>query len=418
MKILHTADWHLGHKFHGNNRQAEHDHFLQWLLETLAEEQPDVLIVAGDVFDNANPSAEAEARFYKFLYDAGLLVQGIQIIVTAGNHDSAGRIEAPSVLMRGQRIYLRGIVEREGNAPDGLIGYKKLLVPLRDIQTDEVKALGLMVPFLRMSDLPDGDTSSEGMRRFFAGLHEEADRSAYAGVPRIVIAHFYATGAELSPQDDAERYIIGGQEAIDVKSLGKGVSYVALGHIHKPMRIGGQEAYYAGSPIPMSFAEVGYQHGINKVILSADGGVQVSRLLYEPLRQLLRIPTKAVVNKAEALSLIDRLPDAQEGESTEAWPYLEIKIREDEPDFSLAGDIKMRLADKAVVFCRVQRDLAVAENATTHEVVSTLDRFTQAAPVEMLKVIYENRYKTEVPEKLIALFREAEQAAEEEHNIE
>ena len=96
MKILHTADWHLGNNFHGYDRTDEHRHFLRWLLEVMEEKQPDVLIVAGDVFDTANPSARAEELLYDFLLRATQTVRGLQIVLIAGNHDSAGRLEAPA----------------------------------------------------------------------------------------------------------------------------------------------------------------------------------------------------------------------------------------------------------------------------------------------------------------------------------
>ena len=110
MKILHTADWHLGNNFHGYDRTDEHRHFLRWLLEVMEEKQPDVLIVAGDVFDTANPSARAEELLYDFLLRATQTVRGLQIVLIAGNHDSAGRLEAPASLLKTLNIYVRGTV--------------------------------------------------------------------------------------------------------------------------------------------------------------------------------------------------------------------------------------------------------------------------------------------------------------------
>ena len=88
MKILHTADWHLGNTFHAHSRLNEHKHFLRWLLGVLKERQPDALLITGDVFDSPNPSAAAEELLYDFLLRATLTVPGLQVVMTAGNHDS------------------------------------------------------------------------------------------------------------------------------------------------------------------------------------------------------------------------------------------------------------------------------------------------------------------------------------------
>ena len=99
MKILATSDWHLGNLFHGNDRLPEHKHFLKWLLEQIAEQKPDALLIAGDIFDNGNPSAAAQTVYYEFLADATQLCPNMQVIITAGNHDSASRLEAPRPLL-------------------------------------------------------------------------------------------------------------------------------------------------------------------------------------------------------------------------------------------------------------------------------------------------------------------------------
>ena len=104
MKILATSDWHLGNLFHGNDRLPEHKHFLQWLLVQIAEQKPDALLVAGDIFDNGNPSAAAQTVYYEFLADATHLCPNMQIIITAGNHDSASRLEAPRPLLARYQI--------------------------------------------------------------------------------------------------------------------------------------------------------------------------------------------------------------------------------------------------------------------------------------------------------------------------
>ena len=113
MKIIHTADWHLGNVFHGHSRQEEHAHFLAWLLNVVRQRRPDALILSGDIFDSPNPPASAERRLYDFLTDVTTAVEGLQVVITAGNHDSGQRLEAPAELLRRSNVYVRGIIRRD-----------------------------------------------------------------------------------------------------------------------------------------------------------------------------------------------------------------------------------------------------------------------------------------------------------------
>ena len=110
ISILHTADWHLGQTFFGFDRVAEHIHFLKWLKSKLVLEDIDVLLISGDIFDVSNPSAQAQRQFYKFIQEVTELLPFIQIIVIAGNHDSASRLEAPLPLVEDKRTYIKGLI--------------------------------------------------------------------------------------------------------------------------------------------------------------------------------------------------------------------------------------------------------------------------------------------------------------------
>ena len=112
MKIICTSDWHLGNLFHGDVRLPEHRHFLSWLLTQISEQQPAALLVAGDVFDNGNPSAAAQALYYQFLVDAHAAAPAMLTVITGGNHDSASRLEAPRSILGSLNIEVRGQVHR------------------------------------------------------------------------------------------------------------------------------------------------------------------------------------------------------------------------------------------------------------------------------------------------------------------
>ena len=127
MKILHTADWHLGQTFYEYDRREEHLHFLEWLKQQIRQHEIDVLLIAGDVFDSPNPSAESQRMYYRFLREVTSENPSLQIIIIAGNHDSAARLEAPNPLLEDMNVTVRGVVRRNA---EGDIDLQHLIVPL------------------------------------------------------------------------------------------------------------------------------------------------------------------------------------------------------------------------------------------------------------------------------------------------
>ena len=126
LRILHTSDWHLGHTLHDLDRQHEHDHFLSWLIDVLGKEQIDSLLITGDLFDSANPSAQSQARWFGFLARIRALYPRLDILVIGGNHDSAARLDAPRPILESMNINIIGGLPRD---EDGVIEMDKLLVP-------------------------------------------------------------------------------------------------------------------------------------------------------------------------------------------------------------------------------------------------------------------------------------------------
>ena len=126
MKVIHTADWHLGQTFFGYERYREHQVFLDWLCYVIKERNIDLLLIAGDVFDSPNPSAEAQKMFYSFLTRITCENKDLQVIITAGNHDSAARLEAPNSLLGVFNTTVSGIV----HYINGDIDYNRMIVPL------------------------------------------------------------------------------------------------------------------------------------------------------------------------------------------------------------------------------------------------------------------------------------------------
>ena len=253
MKILHTSDWHLGQKFISREREEEHRLALDWLVATIVEEEIDLLIVAGDVFDIGNPPNYARALYYGF-FKKLRRSNCRHIVVTAGNHDSPHMLDAPKELLQLLDIHVVGAAT-EDPAEEVLI--------LKN-EKNEPEAIVAAVPFLRDQDLRravSGETGQDRIERIKEGIlaHYEAVAKAAEDfkklkVPIIATGHLYATGAEASDKQD--NIYLGNLENIRVDQFPKVFGYVALGHIHRAQAVGGEEHIrYSGSLIPLSFSE-------------------------------------------------------------------------------------------------------------------------------------------------------------------
>lgn len=402
IRILHTADWHLGQTFFGYDRTQEHEHFLDWLAGVLTKNKIDVLIVAGDVFDVSNPSAASQRMFYRFIHRVTTENPGLQLVIVAGNHDSAARLESPLPLLQEMRTEIKGIVRKQ----NGKIDYEHLLVELKNA-AGEVEALCLAVPFLRQGDYPvvetEGNPYAEGVKELYARLLKYALKKRTDGQALVAVGHLLATGSEIAEKDHSERIIIGGLESVSPESFSEQIVYTALGHIHKAQRVSGRENIrYAGSPLPMSFAEKHYHHGVVKVTLDEGWAVEIEKLEYTPLVRLLSIPATEAAAPDEVLDELRGLELPED----EPMPYLEVKVKLSEPEPMLRQQIEEILEGKPVRLVRIVSSYRQAAEGSVEEEVLAAG-LQEMNPLQIVKATFENSYQTEMPEELVKLFQEA-----------
>ena len=401
IRILHTADWHLGQTFFGYDRTQEHEHFLDWLAGVLTKNKIDVLIVAGDVFDVSNPSAASQRMFYRFIHRVTTENPRLQLVVVAGNHDSAARLESPLPLLQEMRTEIKGIVHKQ----NGKIDYEHLLVELKNA-AGEVEALCLAVPFLRQGDYPvvetEGNPYAEGVKELYARLLKYALKKRTDGQALVAVGHLLATGSEIAEKDHSERIIIGGLESVSPESFPEQIVYTALGHIHKAQRVSGRENIrYAGSPLPMSFAEQHYHHGVVKVTLDEGWAVEIEKLEYTPLVRLLSIPATEAAAPDEVLDELRGLELPED----EPMPYLEVKVKLSEPEPMLRQQVEEILEGKPVRLARIVSFYRQAAEGSVEEEVLTAG-LQEMNPLQIVKATFENSYQTEMPEELVNLFQE------------
>ena len=403
MKIIHTADWHLGNVFHRHNRVAEHRHFFGWLRDTIVQQQPDALIVSGDIFDGPNPAAEVQRLFYDFLTHLSVEHPGMSIILIAGNHDSGARLEAGEELLRLHNIFVRGTVWKDA---EGETYFERMILPLAPRGSDTAEVVCYALPFLRPADYPAGLSVQDGLRHYLTNLDKRLKKTAFKRLPVVVAAHFYAHGALIQAHEHSERLVVGGQDMVEIDTMGKAYAYVALGHIHRPQAVGNcANVRYAGSPLALSFSERDYKRAVNLVEIDTQGHVETTSLFYTPLCTLVSLPDRGALDPQEALSRLRSLPDAQPDDDREAYPYVEMNIRLAQPEPELRRRIGEIIEHKAVKFCRITtstyREQSAQDDTQRPAVENSLH---SQAPIDIAKQYYTARYGNEMPEALVERF--------------
>lgn len=395
MRLLHTADWHIGQYFFGYDRKEEHKFFFEWLKKTIREYNADALLVSGDVFDSPNPSAESQKIYFRFLREVSLGNPNLQIIITAGNHDSAARLEAPGPLLEDMNIRIKGIIRKN---EDGLIDYQNLFVPLS--QDNQINGWCIAVPYLRQGDYPNAESYSKGVKEMYDNLYNELLKVKEPHVPIIVMGHLQATGSEVSENDRSERTIIGGLECISPEVFDhKDIVYTALGHLHKAQRVSGREnVRYSGSPLPMSFAEKNYKQGINLIEIEKNELKQISRIDFEPPVKLISLP-KTPKPLDEVLSEISQLPN---GEVHSDSPYLELKVLITEPEPSMRNQIEEALKGKSV---RLTSAVPYKLKHNKESKAITYEELRTINPMEMAEDVFLSRFGNEMPDSMKSLLQ-------------
>jgi exonuclease SbcD len=257
MKILHTSDWHLGRMLYAKkDRQEEHAAFLAWLLHLIKEQSIDMLLIVGDVFDNASPSSAVQKMYYDFLVNvkkAGCQ----QVVVVGGNHDSPSFLNAPKVVLAALDVTVIG------NAGETV---EDEIVVVND-QNAQPVAIVCAVPFLRERDINrfvEGENYADRSRRInenikkhyedIAQLAEEKRKTIGRAIPIIATGHLSVAGGKRNDDDGVRETYIGTIEAVGSDIFPDTFEYVALGHYHIPSVIK-HHIRYCGSPIPMGFGE-------------------------------------------------------------------------------------------------------------------------------------------------------------------
>lgn len=282
MKILHTADWHIGKKLHQFDLSEDVDLFVDWLADLIKLKEIDLLLISGDIFDLANPSSEARKQYYRTLLK--LKNTNCKIILTGGNHDSPNMLNAPKEILHMLDIHIIGGMTEE---------IKDLVICLPNPENPELVVAA--IPFLRDADLRkanEGETYEDRLKIVQKGIENtylmagKFCNDCYSGIPIIAMGHLYTAGASSS---DSERDIqMGNQAMFQASRFGNDFAYIALGHIHKPQRINNPiPTFYSGAPYPLSFSERNDQKRV--LFIDTENGFEPESIEIPSNRKLIRI---------------------------------------------------------------------------------------------------------------------------------
>jgi exonuclease SbcD len=255
MKILHTADWHLGHRLHEQSQFEEQTLFLSWIENYITNEKIGVLLISGDIFDTNAPSNQSQEMYYDFL--VRLKDTTCQsVVITGGNHDSPGMLNAPKGLLNALNIKVVG--KAAENIADEVF----------EIEVNGEKVIIGAVPYLRDGDIRKavaGESFDELTDKYKQALINHYGASAAqcelintTNAPVIAMGHLFAIGGSVSESE--QNIYVGSLGHIGANDFPSYFDYIALGHLHRPQIVGGNDKIrYSGSPHVLSFSEVGYE---------------------------------------------------------------------------------------------------------------------------------------------------------------
>lgn len=398
MRILHTSDWHLGQHFMGKSRQAEHQALIDWLLTQVEAQAVDAVLIAGDIFDTGTPPSYARELYSQLV--VRLHAVGVALLLLGGNHDSvATLVESRELLAR-----LDATVVAAADHPPAQV----VVLPRRD---GEAGCIVCAIPFIRPRDVQQsqaGQSAEDKLLSLQAAIQAHyqavyAAASARQGeleqelgrpLPLIATGHLTTVGA--SSSESVREIYVGALEAFPTSAFPP-ADYIALGHIHRPQRVGGLEHIrYCGSPIPLSFDEAKQQKEVLLVDLAAGSPPTVTPLAVPRFQGLV-----AVSGNLDTLRGAIGAAAAEGTRERPAW--LEITVAEDDYLADLPARIEALTEGWPVEVLRIRRQRGNAAARLAAEASETLDelsphdvfarRLQQEELSEELQQALEQRYR-------------------------
>lgn len=386
MKVLHTSDWHLGHTLYGYDRTEEQQSMLNQIKEIIKNEQPDVMVLSGDVYHTSQPSAAVQTMFTEAIVAMHRACPEMTIVVTAGNHDSGSRHEIYQTPWRELKVFAIGNIDKE--KPENHI----IEVP--------GKGFVIAVPYAYERNIPE---------RFFQQLLAMVEERNTEGLPVVMMAHTTVEGCNFTGHDLTGPNTVGGVDAVVHDYFGMGYDYLALGHIHHAQFIHDTEhrMRYSGTPLAVSFDE-DYEHSISMVIIEKHGAApQVKEIRINNPHPLVTLPLEGTATWQDAKEMLKDFP-----KDKPAFIRLNVEVE----DFLPAGASEEAQAIAAGKECKVCHINAKRpERERTSGQALTVQELQEISPIEIARR-YISNVAGSFDEDMEAMFNEALEAINQENN--
>ncbi|MCI8505694.1 MAG: exonuclease SbcCD subunit D [Lachnospiraceae bacterium] len=378
MKFFHLSDLHIGLKLFGRDFLEDQRYVFRQIAEAAQKEKPDAVVVAGDIYDKAVPSAEAVALFDFFVSELTAAVPKAAIMMISGNHDSGPRVNTFRNILSRQRLYMVGLPPMTNNE----------YIEKVTLQDEFGDVNFYLLPFVRPSmvkpvigtDEEGGSLSYDVALRRLIGREQIDD-----GSRNVLVSHQFYLPAGVVPDEvertDSEIRTVGNIDQVSADVLEQ-FDYAALGHIHKPMTAGKEVCCYCGTPFPTSVSEAGQKKGIILVDLKRKGEVETTVLPLKPLHEVRVIEgsLKEVLGQTcedyVTVKLTDKVDldviDMQDRLQA-AFPNL-LEIRRDtiwRPDYEKRIEEQAK-QDPFTLCCSFLKDLDDSEKAVLEDVIHTV----------------------------------------------
>ena len=395
MKLLHTSDWHLGRTLYSKKeRQEEHVAFLNWLQTAIKENTVDLLIVAGDIFDNSAPSSSSQKLYYDFLLK--VRSAGCQnVVVVGGNHDSPSFLNAPKEVLAALNVSVIG------NASENI---ENEIITIKDKEEKPI-AIVCAVPFLRERDISrftEGENYSDRSKRIaenikkhyekVAEIAENTRKNVNKKIPIIATGHLSVAGGKTIPDDGVRETYIGNIEAVGTDTFPQIFDYVALGHYHIASVIS-ENIRYCGSPISMGFGEANQKKSVYIVDFN-ENNRKIATLEIPVFQKMESIRgDKSFINT--------RL---EELKKTEASVWVEILYESSELFPDLTAWANERVANTKIEIIKLQNKQNLNEVLTQNDSAQSLEELDQFEVFD--KLLEKNDISVEQQTELRNLYKE------------
>ena len=393
-KFIHTSDWHLGQNFYGYDRSEEQADFLRQLVDIVRQQQPDALLVSGDIFHTAAPSSAAVTLYVNAMLDIHNACPKMAIVVIAGNHDSASRLQCDSRLWELAGVRVLGGIARDS---EGLADLDRHIIHVKG------KGIVAAVPFAYPASFPlvnDEHVGSDQRQPvYFQSLLDHVNAQNPAQLPVVLMAHLAVNGSDFTGHE------VGMMECVEVGVLGNGYDYAALGHIHRPQDVS-ERARYCGTPLAVSFDEQ-CEHSVSIVEIDAHGSMpRVTTERIENIKPLRTIPAGPPVDFEAALEQLQVLvPDER------AYVRLNVLVDRYLPN-GAQERAALAVADKQCRFCEIKKTAIVEASHAVRQM--TMEEFNHKHPIEVAQQFYLEKYQREMTDEEKEMFNYVYQLVQEE----